>query len=896
MSRFCGRCGTPLNPDGLCPNCDAMPNQNVGSFQGNQNNTVYARFDAADEPDSANIPQNQPPVAYEGNIPMQPPAPMNNPKPPQPSSNGDNGKKNKRRSRPRKKANWPLRIGCIAVGVCVLAGGICALIYNNVVYIPSASETLTLSVDNKIYGEERDYFIITDKKITDKEITDEDSALDAAKKFTLDLGYDSIADEYYLLDDPTQVGGYTYYRFQECYKGYPVVGRTMTIIADADGNSCGASTNVINFEKNFKTDIKDFEKDDVIDSLKGFENQGIEVNVNAYTKSIYSFDRCEKPLMAYEVLAVVNNRNFRMFVDPEEGKIINSYCLDSGSATTLQGNMSGVMNNPQKFSGELQGAKFVTSDPDRKITVYNSDKGSSTIAIQYIDHDDKSYYNRRYNPGNAEYTPNDEVCVIYDESGEYYEYDRDKGKFVKDDIEISLDDLNEDGYIVFNLNSNKVLNPVSSDDRTIKDELAVRLMVKTAQTYDFYKDVLDREGYDGSGGTMFAVCNDNLNSQPEKAYSAGDNDGFSMITFGYDNPMEWDDIAHEYTHSVEQSISSLFYQNESGAIMEGYSDVFGEIIEDYCFETMTGEELKHANLNGECDWTADDRFIAMPLMNELPDTYGGTYFEEKPDDDDWQESNMGINNDFGSVHDNSAVISHLAYLMTNGDNEDSNLTMEDIAHLWYRTLYLLPSDCTFSAFRDCMELTADMMVSNGDLTEEKRDYVSDCFDKANIQSTRYSSDTKIVVVSEDPKKKYKVKIEGKEFKLVTLKDYSKEFVLTDGKKNDDGLFEAYEELELPDGRYTVKVIDEDDKVNYFEREILVMTEGKFPQQNKENTSAKFFFIKPKEIEMPTATDPTEGAAGSVPTDPTAGGGAGSVPTDPTAGGAAGSVPTDIPTN
>jgi len=856
MSKFCGRCGTAMTPEGFCPNCDRSIIQQNGlnasvQVPNNSGNTLYAQNTDYNDIDTANIPQNQPPVAYEGDMTGIPSQPQN-------SSNSNYN--NARPVNHRKKINWGITLICILLAVCILLGGMTAMMYKGVIYIPNASEKLELTLDNNIYGEERTYFIVTDKSITDKEIIDEDSALAAAEKFTKELGYDSIAGEYYLLDDPYTVADYTYYRFQECYDGYPVFGRTMIIIADKNGNSCGVSTNVIDIEKNFKTDIKDFEKDDVIDSLKGFEKQGIEVNVNAYAKSIYSFDRCEKPLMAYEVLAVVNNTNFRLFVDPEEGNIINGYCLDSSvSAVELEGNGKDMPGNPQHFNGDLQGKSFVLSDPERKISVYNSDKGSAAMAVEYIDSDNNSYYNRRYNPGNAAYTTNNEVCVIYDDNGEYYEYDKETEKFVKDDVELSLDDLTEEGYTVFNLNSNKNLRPVSSEKKEIKDELAVRLMVKTSQTYDFFKNILGREGYDGKKGKILAVCNDNLNNQSEKAFSAGDNDGFTMISFGYENPMDWDDIAHEYAHSVEQSISSLFYQGESGAIMEGYSDVFGELVEDYCVETMTGEKLDAENLNGECDWQSEDRFLAMPLMKEMPDTYDGTYFTDKPNDKEWQESNFGINNDFGEVHKNSTVISHLAYLMTNNDDEKLNLTTEELSNLWYRTLFLLPCDCNFTALRDCMELTADRMVESNELTEDQKNNVSDSFDRANIRSTRYTNDVKIVVRTDDPKKKYKVKIDGNVFKLVKFKNYSKDFVFTDFEKTGDDQFEAVEKLDLKDGRYKIKVVDEDDKINYFEREIVIISDGKFPQYNEEKSSVVFFFEKPKEIKMPEPADPTGGA-------------------------------------
>jgi len=50
-----------------------------------------------------------------------------------------------------------------------------------------------------------------------------------------------------------------------------------------------------------------------------------------------------------------------------------------------------------------------------------------------------------------------------------------------------------------------------------------------------------------------------------------------------------------------------------------------------------------------------------------------------------------------------------------------------------------------------------------------------------------------------------------------------------------------------------------DKINYFEREIVIISDGKFPQYNEEKSSVVFFFEKPKEIKMPEPADPTGGA-------------------------------------
>ena len=47
----------------------------------------------------------------------------------------------------------------------------------------------------------------------------------------------------------------------------------------------------------------------------------------------------------------------------------------------------------------------------------------------------------------------------------------------------------------------------------------------------------------------------------------------------YTTAINLDAVAHEYMHSVEHKYNGMIYLSESGAIMEGLSDIFGELVE-----------------------------------------------------------------------------------------------------------------------------------------------------------------------------------------------------------------------------------------------------------------------------------------------------------------------------
>src|SRR4029079_16251513 len=83
------------------------------------------------------------------------------------------------------------------------------------------------------------------------------------------------------------------------------------------------------------------------------------------------------------------------------------------------------------------------------------------------------------------------------------------------------------------------------------------------------------------------------------------------------------DVAgHEIGHAVCEKTANLAYQKESGAMNEGFSDIWGACIEYYAAPTkstwLVGEDIErrsgHASL----------RSMSNPKTEGQPDTYGGT--------------------------------------------------------------------------------------------------------------------------------------------------------------------------------------------------------------------------------------------------------------------------------
>ena len=249
------------------------------------------------------------------------------------------------------------------------------------------------------------------------------------------------------------------------------------------------------------------------------------------------------------------------------------------------------------------------------------------------------------------------------------------------------------------------------------DTMATTLLNLIEVTSDFYSIVLNRKGFNDRNGTVLAAYNCSFYNTDGHIYG---NNGisttpskesiFTYLRFGYDLNISTDVVAHEYAHSVERSISYLKYQLQSGAIMEGYSDFFGELIEAWS---------KNKSFSGDCDWENDFRNIHDPSKTKNPSTVSDQYFY--PTSTDY-------------VHQNSTIISHVGYLMThNLDLIELNwntkkLSYEQAAKLWYQTLYILPYDCSFTNFRECIEFTAQLQGIEG----AQKNQIEKAFEKVKI--------------------------------------------------------------------------------------------------------------------------------------------------------------------
>jgi len=229
-------------------------------------------------------------------------------------------------------------------------------------------------------------------------------------------------------------------------------------------------------------------------------------------------------------------------------------------------------------------------------------------------------------------------------------------------------------------------------------------------TYDYWKNVFGRNSYDGAGAKIKSYVH--FDDTP------GDGKGFenaywngSVMTYGDGaarfRPLTALDVCgHEIGHAVCEKTANLTYSYESGAMNEGFSDIWGACVEQY--NAARYGLTKSTWLIGE---DIDKQQVALRSMSDpkslgQPAYYKGQY---------WYAGTA----DNGGVHTNSGVLNHWFYILTqgkSGTNEGGNsysvtgVGITDAAKIAFRTedVYLTSSSNYAAARTYSIQAAADL--------------------------------------------------------------------------------------------------------------------------------------------------------------------------------------------
>ena len=206
-----------------------------------------------------------------------------------------------------------------------------------------------------------------------------------------------------------------------------------------------------------------------------------------------------------------------------------------------------------------------------------------------------------------------------------------------------------EGNAVFNSNGEIFTDSDNFWDLTNEnqDEVAVDAHFCTEKFYDLMLNAFGWDGIDNNGGSMNCIVHagDFVNAFWDgNTASFGDGDCNSGPLTTYEV------VAHEFMHGITENSSALIYFDESGAINESMSDIFGKALEYYedpsNFEWTIGQSFI------ETQYARPFRSFSNPNQFNHPKFYQG---------DNW--STIG-----SQVHTNSSVGNHWFYLLVNGGN------------------------------------------------------------------------------------------------------------------------------------------------------------------------------------------------------------------------------------
>ncbi|APG59648.1 hypothetical protein LPB144_04140 [Christiangramia salexigens] len=297
-------------------------------------------------------------------------------------------------------------------------------------------------------------------------------------------------------------------------------------------------------------------------------------------------------------------------------------------------------------------------------------------------------------------------------------------------------------------------NPYPVANEKNNDDVALDAHWGAEVVLDYWKNVHNRLSYDDKGTKVFnyvhygdgydnAFWNGSAMTYGDGSYQGGTNpDGsFAPLT-------SMDVCAHEIGHGVCEFTADLVYARESGAMNEGFSDIWAATVENYVLTQIDGslnydpwgigeqiDERDGGLQPGEAEARAL-RWMDDPKAAGDPDSYGG---------ENWQNPDCGtptLANDQCGVHTNSGVLNKWYYFLVSGSGqtyspgfskassddmvtdagnsyEIAGLGFEKAAQIAYISETMLSPNAKFAEMREASILVAQTLFGIGSFEEEQ---------------------------------------------------------------------------------------------------------------------------------------------------------------------------------
>jgi Zn-dependent metalloprotease len=255
----------------------------------------------------------------------------------------------------------------------------------------------------------------------------------------------------------------------------------------------------------------------------------------------------------------------------------------------------------------------------------------------------------------------------------------------------------------------------TEDGPVATDDSVNRAFDGLGATRDFYRDVLNRNSIDDLGmrldGYVHRGNRYNNAFWDGREMVFGDGDGILFTDF----TSSLDVIGHELAHGVTEFTAGLEYHNQSGALNESSSDVFGSLVKQW---TNKQSALESDWLIGAEIFTPAIRGDALRSMKAPGTAYDNEDLGKDPQPDHMSryvhlpDTDEGDN---GGVHINSGIPNKAFYLTSIAIG---GYAWEAPGHIWYESLKASSPNTQFQDFANTTHAKAGILYGTASAEQQ----------------------------------------------------------------------------------------------------------------------------------------------------------------------------------
>jgi Zn-dependent metalloprotease len=227
------------------------------------------------------------------------------------------------------------------------------------------------------------------------------------------------------------------------------------------------------------------------------------------------------------------------------------------------------------------------------------------------------------------------------------------------------------------------------------DTTGVTAMNHFRTIVNYYKNTFDRDSFDDNNANIVGYIH--VSRDYDNAFYDSDVDAFFFGDGGtefYPLVKGLDVMAHEFTHGVTQYSAALEYTYQSGALNEGFSDIFACMVD-----------------RNDWDLAEDCTKVAPFFLRSITKPHQGLEGTHPANMSEYQ--NLSLSDDNGGVHVNSTIPSRACYYLAEGLTSESlgtSIGRNKAEQIFYRALtrHLTQAsdfyDCRLATIQSASEL------------------------------------------------------------------------------------------------------------------------------------------------------------------------------------------------